>query len=122
MAVVKAAVDAVAERAPRVSLVLKADIRPRRVGRPDLQGRDDRALPGALRGPAGCLPALGRAAIWVGCRPLSSAWAGAVPVRRPLTRRETARGRLRHAAGPGEWPRSLRARGFPVAARPWRWL
>jgi uncharacterized protein (TIGR00106 family) len=29
MAVVKDAVDAVAERAPRVSLVLKADIRPR---------------------------------------------------------------------------------------------
>ena len=28
MAVVKAAVDAVAERAPRVSLVLKADVRP----------------------------------------------------------------------------------------------
>jgi uncharacterized protein YqgV (UPF0045/DUF77 family) len=28
MAVVKQAVDAVAERAPRVSLVLKADIRP----------------------------------------------------------------------------------------------
>ena len=28
MAVVKAAVDAVAERAPRVSLVLKADLRP----------------------------------------------------------------------------------------------
>jgi len=37
MAVVKSAVDAVASRSPRVSLVLKADLRPRCHRRPNLQ-------------------------------------------------------------------------------------
>jgi hypothetical protein len=59
------------------------------------------------------------AAIWPAGWPLSSALAGAVPVMRPLTRKETAGGWLRQAAGPGEWPRSLRACGLPVAGRPW---
>jgi uncharacterized protein YqgV (UPF0045/DUF77 family) len=40
MAVVKAAVDAVAEVSPRVGLVLKADIRPGHVGQ--LQAKVDR--------------------------------------------------------------------------------
>jgi hypothetical protein len=59
------------------------------------------------------------AAFWPAGWPPSSALAGAVPVMRPLARKETAGGWLRQAAGPGEWPRSLRACGFPVAARPW---
>ena len=46
MAVVKQAVDVVAAGAPRVSLVLKADIRPGVTGRPHRQGA-------AHRGPAG---------------------------------------------------------------------
>ena len=60
LAVVKRAVDAVAARAPRVSLVLKADLRPGVTDAPHLQGRDRRAVPATgwlIRedcGPDGC--------------------------------------------------------------------
>jgi hypothetical protein len=46
--------------------------------------------------------------------PFSSALAGAVPVRRPAGSEENRKGRLRLAAGSGEWPGSRRVCGFPV--------
>ena len=54
MAVVKAAADAVAEHAPRVGLVLKADIRPGRTG--ELTGKPAR-VEDHLRSPLSESPA-----------------------------------------------------------------
>ena len=53
MDVVKRAVDAVAAKAPRVSLVLKADIRPGVHRRADRQGADRRASSPGLTPPGG---------------------------------------------------------------------
>jgi uncharacterized protein (TIGR00106 family) len=71
MAVVKQAVDAVAARAPRVSLVVKADIRPGVTGALHRQGRGGGALPGKLNGTVKPGPARRRP--WRGARRTSLA-------------------------------------------------